>query len=299
MIKVQKCLICNCNGFKILDIKYNSKIIYSFFIKYYKDKNKVKKFLYKIKNFNYTLLKCNYCKFIWQKYRLKPNLESYLYDNLISYKSSKISSKKMLKLQGKTFKRDFDFLRNYFDKKKIKSLDFGAGWGNWLCSVRNNNDEMYALEISKRRILYLKQNRIRIISLNKLLKSKSKIDFVRVEQALEHVNELKRVLAVLRKTTSKNCLMNVAVPNSNILFKNNYIKNFIKKGPAQPLEHLNSFTPKSLRKLLYKYSFKRLSFLELLKILLKSSNFKLRYLRSFLKIIYNNINSTYLVVKKI
>ena len=103
MIKVQKCLICNCNGFKILDIKYNSKIIYSFFIKYYKDKNKVKKFLYKIKNFNYTLLKCNYCKFIWQKYRLKPNLESYLYDNLINFKSSKISSNKMLKLQGKTF----------------------------------------------------------------------------------------------------------------------------------------------------------------------------------------------------
>ncbi len=299
MIKVQKCLICNCNGFKILDIKYNSKIIYSFFIKYYKDKNKVKKFLYKIKNFNYTLLKCNYCKFIWQKYRLKPNLESYLYDNLINFKSSKISSNKMLKLQGKTFRRDFDFLKNYFNKKKIKSLDFGAGWGSWLYSVRNNNDEIYALELSKRRVSYLKRNKIRVISLNQLLKFKSKFDFVRVEQVLEHVNELRHVLTVLKKSTSKKCLIHVAVPNSNTLFKNHFIKNFIKKGPAQPLEHLNSFTPKSLKKLLYKYSFKRLSFLELLKILLKSSNFKLGYFRSFLKIIYNNINSTSLVVKKI
>ena len=50
MIKVQKCSICNRNGYKIFDIKYNSKIIYSFFTKYYKDKNKeIAKYKFKFK----------------------------------------------------------------------------------------------------------------------------------------------------------------------------------------------------------------------------------------------------------
>ena len=72
-----------------------------------------------------------------------------------------------------------------------------------------------------------------------------------------------------------------------------------KSFTCKPLEHLNSFTPTSLNKLLYKHSFKKLSIYELIKIFFNDYNFKVGNLRSFLKIVFYNSNSTTLIVKKI
>ena len=124
MIKQEKCLICNNMGDEIFNLKFSSDKIKKYFINYYGDKKKIKKILYKIKNSNYVVLKCNNCKFMWQKYRLNSNLQKYLYDELIDYKTSKNKSLKMYEMQKVSFKRDFDFLKNYFEDQNLNVLDY-------------------------------------------------------------------------------------------------------------------------------------------------------------------------------
>ena len=92
-----------------------------------------------------------------QKHRLNSNLQKYLYDELIDYKSSKNKSLKMYKMQKVSFKRDFEFLKNYFKEKNLNVLDYGAGWGSWLRSVKDNYHQFYGLEFSKKRVSFLKK----------------------------------------------------------------------------------------------------------------------------------------------
>ena len=299
MIKQEKCLICNNMGDEVFNLKFSSDKIKKYFINYYGDKKKIKKILYKIKNSNYVVLKCNNCKFMWQKYRLNSNLQKYLYDELIDYKTSKNKSLKMYEMQKVSFKRDFDFLKNYFEDQNLNVLDYGAGWGSWLRSVKNDYHKFYGLEFSKKRLSFLKKNNISIMNVKKLLKCKNLLHFIRIEQVFEHLDNLNYTLKILKKVTKKKCILQISVPNGEILFKKNFHNHFLKKGPAQPLEHLNSFTPTSLNKLLYKHSFKKLSIYELIKIFFNDYNFKVGNLRSFLKIVFYNSNSTTLIVKKI
>lgn len=299
MIKLEKCSICNKKGKEIYKISFSSKKIRNFFFEYYKNLKKVSKFLNQIKKYDYVILKCDECNFIWQKYRLDKKLQSYLYDDLIDYKSSFSKSKKMLFLQRRTIQRDFNFLKKYFFEKKLKVLDYGAGWGNWIFSVKNNSSKFYALELSKKRISFLRKKKISVINFNTLKKLKNKIDFVRVEQVFEHIDDLDETLKNLKKITKKNCIIHISVPNSKSLFKKNFTEHLIKKGPAQPLEHLNSFTPFSLKKLLYKYSFRRISLFSIFKIFLKDFSLDFGNFKSLVKIVYNNFNSTTLIVSKI
>ena len=202
-------------------------------------------------------------------------------------------------MQKVSFKRDFDFLKNYFEDQNLNVLDYGAGWGSWLRSVKNDYHKFYGLEFSKKRLSFLKKNNISIMNVKKLLKCKNLLHFIRIEQVFEHLDNLNYTLKILKKVTKKKCILQISVPNSEILFKKNFHNHFLKKGPAQPLEHLNSFTPTSLNKLLYKHSFKKLSIYELIKIFFNDYNFKVGNLRSFLKIVFYNSNSTTLIVKKI
>ena len=99
----------------------------------------------------------------------------------------------------------------------------------------------------KKRISFLRKKKISVINFNTLKKLKNKIDFVRVEQVFEHIDDLDETLKNLKKITKKNCIIHISVPNSKSLLKKNFTEHLIKKGPAQPLEHLNSFTPFSLK----------------------------------------------------
>lgn len=299
MIKEEKCIICNNLGEEVFNLKFNSNKIKKFFVNYYRNKKKFKNIFQEIKNSNYIILRCNYCKFMWQKYRLNSNLQKFLYDKLIDYKSSKNKSLKMYNIQKNSFKRDFEFLKNYFKDQNLNVLDYGAGWGSWVRSVKDNCHKIYGLEFSKKRVSFLKKNNIKIMTFKKLTKCKNVLDFINIEQVFEHLDSLNYTLKILKRATKKKCILQISVPNSKILFKKNFRDNLIKKGPAQPLEHLNSFTPKSLNKLLNKHSFKKISIFELIKMFFKGFNFKIGNLRSFSKIVFYNLNSTTLIVKKI
>ena len=223
MIKLEKCSIINKKGKEIYKISFSSKKIRNFFFEYYKNLKKVSKFLKQIKKYDYVILKCDECNFIWQKYRLDKKLQSYLYDDLIDYKSSFNKSKKMLFLQRRTIQRDFNFLKKFFFEKKLKVLDYGAGWGTWIFSVKNNSSKFYALELSKKNFLRKKISVIILIQEN--LKTNR---FCRVEQVFEHIDDLDETLKISKKLQKK-------LHNSHLsskqqeLFAKNFTEHQLKK----------------------------------------------------------------------
>jgi len=293
----RKCLICNKVGKKIYSLQMKSSQLNFFFLNYYINKQLVKKFLSKIKNYKYILLKCHDCKFIWQKYSLKNKLQTELYDKLISQKKSLEKSKKNLRIFKKMFNLEFSLFKKINYKKNFKILDYGAGWGSWILSLNYDLKNIFALENSQKRINYLKMKKINVISFDYLKKKKTKFDFIRLEQVLEHIENFDYVFKNFKKILNKDGLIYMSVPNSKILFNKNWINNLLIKGPAQPLEHLNSFTTISLNKLLKKYDYKKVSPISLFKAFIRNKNFSLRCFRIVIRIIFNNYNNTSILFK--
>jgi len=256
----QYCKICNKKGTTILNEDFLNERNIKFLNKFYKKKFftflKMKNF----SNFKYRLLKCENCLFIWQEKSLKKNYSEILYDKIID---NKISYKKnKLKYQnGNQF-----FLEKYLITKKIKKdskiLDIGAGWGNWLINY-SENYKLYAIEFSKKRRIKLKKLKIKIIDEYKFQKYINSFNVIKLDQVLEHINNLDKFLVMVKKfTTNKKRLVIISVPNGRKIIKN---MNFpiYSKGPLQPLEHLNCFSNYSLVKLMKKYGYNRLNLLEL------------------------------------
>ena len=73
---------------------------------------------------------------------------------------------------------------------------------------------------------------------------------------LEHLDKPNDVLNIIKKLGTKNCIF-ISVPNGTEII--NKEKILAKKGPVQPLEHLNCFS-KKFKKILYINGFRPLSF---------------------------------------
>ena len=65
------------------------------------------------------------------------------------------------------------------------------------------------------------------------------IDLIISNQSLEHIPDIRNNLELIEKKLALGGITYITVPNSSIKQK------LLKKGPFQPLEHINSFTPKS------------------------------------------------------
>ena len=286
-----KCLICNSNKFLVTIIKvgFDNKHLLNFFTNYYSylvSKNITKK----LKNFNYEVIKCIRCEFIWQKFVPNTIFLNNLYEKYIDKKSSLKKSLNKIKKSKQNDEFQFNQIENLINKKKkkISILDYGAGWGHWAQSAKNFGFNVSCLEYSRSRISYLKKNGLNTINKKKINKIKSQFDFIRCEQVIEHVSELKPTIKNLFRLLNRNGIIYISVPNGNkIINSKNFENKLIKKGPVQPLEHLNCFNNFSLNKILLINNFKKIPIIKLIYVKLFSNKFNFKNIKSILIDVYN------------
>lgn len=288
-IKIKNCKICSKKGKTIFKIKFNHKDIIKFFNSEY-DKKTSRFLKKKIGNKYFILKKCIDCDFIWQENTPKENFLKKIYDNIIDPTDSLRKSKKINSSQIKFFQNEIFYFQNLLKKKNLNVLDFGAGWGNWLISIQKYCSNVYATELSLVRKKYLINNNIKVINLNKKKNYINYFDIVRLEQVLEHVTNLNKIVLTIKKIMKKGSILSIGVPNGKYVIKNERI--IIKKGPIQPLEHLNCFNNKSLKILFDRHGFKAINVFEIFKILIKSKKFDYDYIRFILIMAKNSLLST-------
>ena len=266
--KTLNCKICKKKGIRIYQKNYTDNDLTTFLKKYY-GKKKFKFFKNRLKNVNFSLIKCDKCKFIWQENSPKENFSFDLYDIIIDKKESLIKSKTKFAERKHKNKSEINFIVNQFIVNKVNILDFGAGWGHWLNSGEKLKYSPYALEMSKHRKKYISNLGIRIIDYNKLNKYNNFFHFIRMDQVVEHVDKFKNIFKLIKKLAKKDCIFYLSVPDGGDIVQNKY-KIKLEKGAVQPLEHLNCFSRYSLLKVLELEGFKKISLFEIVFMHLKN-----------------------------
>ena len=152
--EISNCKICNQEGLSIYNKEFLSTGLTNFFTEYY-GKQKFETFKSKLEGINFNLLRCDNCKFIWQKYSPNDNLSYLLYEEIID--SEKSLEKSKLKFEKDKIKvsQEINLLFSKFKNQKINILDFGAGWGHWLASGDKTKYNPYAFELSNKRKNFL------------------------------------------------------------------------------------------------------------------------------------------------
>ena len=285
------CKICGKVGKSIFSKKFNDELLKNFFIRYYGEK-KYENFKNNLNETSYELLKCDDCKFIWQKNIPEKNFSIDLYENIIDKEDSLKKSEKKFNNQKKSYYKEIKKLISNFKEKKINILDFGAGWGHWLISGSNLSYNPYAFELSPSRIKFLLSNQIKILNIETVNSYENFFHYIRLDQVLEHLDEPNQSLSIIKKLGKNNCIFFISVPDGAEIFKKKD-KNFqIEKGPVQPLEHLNCFSKKSLKKILDINGFRPLNLGEIIIMNIKDFKLDLVSFKSFILDLKNYFFST-------
>ncbi len=291
----QNCKICGQLGKSFFSIKYSEPKVSEFFETYY-GKNSANFLTSYLKDEKFTILKCFQCNFIWQKLAPDNNLSYTLYEKIIDKNKSLEKSKLNEKNNLHKYKNEFDNLCYYYNKQKFNILDYGAGWGGWLNCLDKHRANLYAYELSKTRKNHLINNGINVVENLNNNKYKNFFDYIRLEQVLEHLDEISEILNTIKNISKKNTIIEIGVPNGINQINNNKIE--ITKGPIQPLEHINCFSNKSLIKLINKNGFRILNFVNIFKFY--SKNYSLNNFKKFKLIskdFYKNLFSTTIKIK--
>lgn len=142
----------------------------------------------------------------------------------------------------------------------IDVLDFGMGWGDWLFAARAFGCRVHGLELSPARIEYGKAHGIEIVGRDGL--GDRTFDIINCDQVLEHVEDPRSVLETMAGCLAPAGILRVSVPNlrpiASRLRSGGGVEWSGKPHSRQhanpteavtPLEHINTFTGKSLRHL--------------------------------------------------
>lgn len=152
-----------------------------------------------------------------------------------------------------------------------KILDLGAGYGDFLRFMKKNLWETQGLEISKQTWESIKDRdelNIRQGGIDRLLnlgfKKASVVTFINV---LEHIRNPKSALKIVRENLLlPKGLICIIVPNDFSLLQNLIMKSLLKDNPQrqyywiEPPEHLNYWSPESIKRFLGMCGFKILYF---------------------------------------
>ena len=235
----ENCPLCN-NEARIKEILKIDQKFENFIDSYYGDGGykKISKYI----DNDITYSQCIKCKLIFQKNILNDKGMFLLYEKLIDPKKSlekRLSMSIVKNLRGVLLLFGLIFKI----KKPVRDVtivDLGMGFGNMLSYAKALGcKNSFGVELSQHRINYAKES-FGIDSYSNLSSFEdNSVDVIISNQSLEHIADVRSNLDLIEQKLALGGITYIAVPNSSIERK------LLKKGPFQPLEHINSFTPKS------------------------------------------------------
>ena len=255
LIKRIKCPVCNFKKiWSIYKLSYGDLEIKNFLEVYYNKKLN----LDLITSNDYNLLECKNCKFIFQESIPNELFSEHLYENLISATASlKKKEENIINLKKKYY-NEIILIKKIFKERKINILEFGAGWGFWSLEAKKSGFNVSCLELSKRRVEYMKSKDLNVI--NTIEKNKPKYDLIYSDQTFEHISDPKETLELLNGSLNPGGYILLNFPSTfgfKRKVKNNYTPN---KDEAHPLEHLNLFNRSSINCLIKNTNLKLINF---------------------------------------
>jgi hypothetical protein len=205
---------------------------------------------------SYILTVCGECSLLYQKEIPNNELMDALYEKWIDPDTAR----KLHECYGteyyiKQMRELANIIFRLGDKPtRMRCLDFGMGWGIWCQIAKGFGCDVYGLELSHARNEYAKSKGIRVVTYDSI--RNMEFDFINAEQVFEHIPSPLETLVSLKSVLSKTGIIKINVPDSwkiesKINFKNmsNPIAFRRTLTPIQPLEHINSFSYRSLVKM--------------------------------------------------
>jgi SAM-dependent methyltransferase len=198
----------------------------------------------------YQLCHCATCSSLYQGYILDSEGLTALYEEWIAPEQS------LYKRHHAALGQPIGYARQAMQIIKavqrpaheIRVLDFGMGWGTWLLMIRAFGMQAIGLELSAERQAYARSVGLQVLSPDEL--GPGQVDFINAEQVFEHLAAPAQAIQQCYEWLTPGGWLRIAVPNSAASLRR------VRAGawqasdvPTQPLEHLNSFTPASLRHL--------------------------------------------------
>jgi len=246
-VKRKKCPVCNSKIVKeIYSCRYTKNPIKRYLENFYKDRMESQYLL----NEFFVLVQCNNCEAIYQKYIPNMFFMKIIYGKWLSTKKEDNIDDRTIKIREHI--REISIIKEMIRKKNnLKFLDYGMGTGEWCLAAKSVGIEVFGLDLSKELV-----DRARIYgikTLNEKDLKKHSFDYINTEQVFEHISNPLQTLKKLRKSLTPEGIIKISVPNGKNLKeyinKENWGISKGKKGslnPVSPLEHITSFTYKSL-----------------------------------------------------
>lgn len=216
----------------------------------------------------YSLCYCRNCTGSFQKQILDEAGLDYFYDNTVE---SDASLAKRTNAKPKYYDVLFEDcwtagrIMGVSKPKNFRVLDFGCGWGHWTVSARACGYETFGAELSKDRLAHLAKIGTAVADFSDA-RFEDFFDFVNTDQVMEHVADPRAIVRLLDRVTRPGGILKVFVPNGTDYAKRPRVAEWApSKDAAHPLEHINTYSRQSLRKMMTEFGFSPLNFGEVAK----------------------------------
>lgn len=252
-IQRQHCPICGqANSEVILEQSFNSPVLHPFLERYYSGRVPLEE----LESASYQLCHCRACDSLYQGNILDITGLGLLYDEWIGAAGS------LQKRDHAALSQSIGYARQAMQVVKalkktpheLTVLDFGMGWGTWLLMIRAFGMKAIGLELSLERQAYARSLGLEVVTADQL--SRNQVDFINAEQVFEHLDQPAQAIQQCHQWLKQGGYLRIAVPNGGQSLQR------VKSGqwqasdvPTQPLEHINIFTPASLRSMGRQYGF--------------------------------------------
>ena len=242
------CPLCGNTGkTTLISLPFESDPVAEFLARYYKGRVEMAA----LKNGQYVIDRCQRCSGMWQREILDDAGMSDLYERWISPDGSR-SRRANAGLALQYARHCARLLRLLPDPGSRTLLDYGMGWGDWCAMTQSFGFRVHGVELSQERIAHARTLGIPCSGPEDI--PQGPYDFLYLEQVLEHVPDPRAVMTAMMPRLKPSGYVHIGVPDASAVpSKANNPTALLRKGPAQPLEHINLFTKQSLTRFMHSF----------------------------------------------